>query len=144
MTIILNQIHYIKFLLEIVNMHIFTIINKPKAITFYCNTIERSSEKNGETMMVVRNNEMLEGLLELKEENTISKFSVKSFLKYLAYSLFLIAIIIFLFYSVYNLKDEFGANSGGPSEVFRAFYKKPICQEWYCRICPANKCWLYC
>ncbi|MFZ8224446.1 lysylphosphatidylglycerol synthase domain-containing protein [Mycoplasmopsis bovis] len=95
-----------------------------KAITFYCNTIERSSEQNGETMMVVRNNEMLEGLLELKEENTISKFSVKSFLKYLAYSLFLIAIIIFLFYSVYNLKDEFGTNSGGPSEVFRAFYKK--------------------
>ncbi|WP_429994000.1 hypothetical protein, partial [Mycoplasmopsis bovis] len=24
----------------------------------------------------------------------------------------------------YNLKDEFGTNSGGPSEVFRAFYKK--------------------
>ncbi|UUM25413.1 flippase-like domain-containing protein [Mycoplasmopsis agalactiae] len=95
-----------------------------KAISFYCNTIERSGEQNGETMMVVRNNEMLEGLLELKEENTISKFSVKSVLKYLAYSLFLIGIIIFLFYSVYNLKDEFGASAGGPSEVFKAFYKK--------------------
>lgn len=74
-------------------------------------------------MMVVRNNEMLEGLLELKEENTISKFSVKSVVKYLAYSLFLIGIIIFLFYSVYNLKDEFGTSAGGHLKYLKHFIK---------------------
>lgn len=75
-------------------------------------------------MMVVRNNEMLEGLFELKEENIISKFFVKLVVKYFVYLLFLIGIIIFFFYFVYNFKDEFGISVGGLFEVFKVFYKK--------------------
>ncbi|WP_029513700.1 lysylphosphatidylglycerol synthase transmembrane domain-containing protein [Mycoplasmopsis primatum] len=91
-------------------------------ISLFCETIEQNNEENKELQMVIRNNEILNGIMDLKEEEKEEKFSPKSLIKYLFYVSVLIGIIIFLFYSVYNLKDEFGG--GGPSEVLHAIFKK--------------------
>lgn len=92
-----------------------------KQLKIYCETIEQKSEENSELAMVVRNREILDGIFDLKEESETTKFTWVQFLKYFFYVAFLAAIIIFLFYSVYNLKGGIG---GSPKEVFQAFGKK--------------------
>ncbi|WP_406616696.1 YbhN family protein [Mycoplasmopsis adleri] len=95
------------------------ILNK---LVIYCETIEQKSQDKKELMMVVRNREILDGILDLKEDTRVSKLTFWSFFKYFLYFLILFGIITFLFYSVYNLKGE--GIGGGPKEVFKAFGKK--------------------
>lgn len=91
-------------------------------IRFYCETIEQKNEENSELMMVVRNKEILEGILELKEEGKNSKLTFLSLFKYLLYLGIFIGIILFLFHSVYNLKGN--GVGGSVKEVFEAIHKK--------------------
>ncbi|ENY69215.1 Hypothetical protein, putative phosphoglucomutase/phosphomannomutase [Mycoplasmopsis bovigenitalium 51080] len=90
-------------------------------LKIYCETLENKSENDQELTMVVRNHEILNGLIDLKEDNQESKISKKSVIKFGLYFAVFAAIICFLFYTVYNIDD--GSDSG-PIAVISAIIKK--------------------
>ncbi|WP_406616988.1 YbhN family protein [Mycoplasmopsis adleri] len=91
-------------------------------LVIYCETMEQKNEDRKELMMVVRNREIFDGILDLKEDTRVSKVTFWSFFKYFFYFALLVGIIVFLFYSVYKLKID-GVEST-PKEVFKAFGRK--------------------
>ncbi|QSB07411.1 flippase-like domain-containing protein [Mycoplasma tauri] len=91
------------------------------SIQIYCETLENKKEDNRELTMVVRNHEIVNGLVDLKEDNQESKVSKKSIIKFSFYFAIFAAIILFLFYTVYKIDD---GNNDGPIAVMSAIIKK--------------------
>ncbi|WP_027334747.1 lysylphosphatidylglycerol synthase transmembrane domain-containing protein [Mycoplasmopsis felifaucium] len=96
-------------------------------LNIYCETVQQKKEENSELMMVVRNREIIDGIIDLKEDNNVSKLTIWSFAKYFIYFAIFMGIILFLFYSVYNLKGD--GVGGSPKQVFDAFGKK-LYTDW--------------
>ncbi|WP_027120851.1 lysylphosphatidylglycerol synthase domain-containing protein [Mycoplasmopsis lipofaciens] len=98
-------------------------------INIYYNLVDKKIEISSETIAkdnteeeylnaIVREREIFDSILELKEEFKVKKLTAWSFLKYFLFILIFVGIFIFLFNSVYNFKNNGTIGKGNFSAIF--------------------------
>lgn len=91
-----------------------------KEITIDCEAVAKTNSQEDRTNVVILERELMDGILELKEDFKIRKITPWTFIKWFLFIMTFIGVIIFLYFSIYNFKDDsfFGTN-GDMGEMFK-------------------------
>ncbi|UUD35023.1 lysylphosphatidylglycerol synthase domain-containing protein [Mycoplasmopsis caviae] len=94
-----------------------------KEFSVDCEVVAKSNTQDDHTKLIILERELMDGILELKEDFKIRKVTPWTFIKWFIFISMFIGVIVFLYFTIYNFKDDnfFGTN-GNIGEMFRIMW----------------------
>ncbi|MBU4689601.1 flippase-like domain-containing protein [Mycoplasma zalophidermidis] len=113
---------YLKLCFEQGDNSVITYNSLDEKMTIFTDVKIRKTDEDGKLGVIIRENNMLDSILELKETSSTTKLNAFSVLKYVFFVLILFGIFAFLFHSVYNFKSSNSVGSANIKEIFNGMW----------------------
>ncbi|MBU4691721.1 flippase-like domain-containing protein [Mycoplasma sp. ES3225-GEN-MYC] len=115
---------YLKLCFEQGDNSVITYNSLDEKMTILTDVKLRKVDDDPKLGVIVRENNMLDSILEYKEISATAKLNILSVFKYACFVLILFGIFAFLFHSVYNFKSSNSVGSVNIGEIFSAMWSQ--------------------